>query len=165
MAETKDTASSKVEVIIEIPKGSRNKYEIDEKTGIIRLDRVLFSSVHYPTDYGYIPDTKSADGDPLDVLVIVEEPSFPGCHVEVRPIGVLRMQDEEGIDEKILAVPVADPRFDGIDDISQLQQHWLAEIENFFNTYKMLESKETTIEGWDGVKQARALIKKYVVHD
>ena len=163
MAETKDTASSKVEVIIEIPKGSRNKYEIDEKTGIIRLDRVLFSSVHYPTDYGYIPDTKSADGDPLDVLVIVEEPSFPGCHVEVRPIGVLRMQDEEGIDEKILAVPVADPRFDGIDDISQLQQHWLAEIENFFNTYKMLESKETIIKGWDGAKQANALIKKYSI--
>ena len=152
---------SSVEAIIEIPRGSRNKYEIDHETGRIRLDRVLFSSVHYPTDYGYIPGTKSADGDPLDILVIVEEPTFPGCHVAVRPIGVLRMHDEEGIDEKILAVPVEDPRFDGVGDISEIHKHWLSEIENFFNTYKMLEGKETRIEDWFGAEQARKVIRMY----
>ena len=149
------------EAIVEIPRGSRNKYELDHKTGAIRLDRVLFSSVHYPTDYGFIPGTKSADGDPLDVLIIIEEPTFPGCHIEVRPIGVLLMRDEKGIDEKILAVPVSDPKFDEIQDISDLSKQWLAEIENFFNTYKMLERKESSVEGWRGSEEARAIIKKY----
>ena len=161
MRNTNGSQGHKVEVIIEIPRGSRNKYEIDHTSGRIRLDRGLYSSVHYPTDYGYIPGTTSADGDPLDVLVIVEEPTFPGCHIEVRPIGVLHMQDEKGTDEKILAVPVADPRFDGIDDISEVRRHWLSEIENFFNTYKMLEGKETRIEEWKGAGQARELIEKY----
>src|SRR5437588_33198 len=104
-----------IEAIIEIPQGSRNKYEYDHTTHAIRLDRVLHSSVHYPTDYGFMPDTISKDGDPLDVLVVVYEPTFPGCHVPVRIIGLLRMQDEKGEDEKILAVPVGDPRLDGID--------------------------------------------------
>lgn len=147
--------------IVEIPRGSRNKYEVDQKTGAIWLDRVLFSSVHYPTDYGFIPGTKSADGDPLDVLIIIEEPTFPGCHIEIRPIGVLRMRDEKGVDEKILAVPVSDPKFDEIQDISDLSKQWLAEIENFFNTYKMLERKESSVEGWRGGEEARAIIKKY----
>jgi inorganic pyrophosphatase len=149
------------EAIVEIPRGSRNKYEVDHETGAIRLDRVLFSSVHYPTDYGFIPGTKSADGDPLDVLIIIEEPTFPGCHIEIRPIGVLRMRDEKGVDEKILAVPVSDPKFDEIQDISDLSKQWLAEIENFFNTYKMLERKESSVEGWRGGEEARAIIKKY----
>jgi inorganic pyrophosphatase len=150
------------DAIVESPRGSRNKYEADQKTGVIRLDRVLFSSVHYPTDYGFIPGTKSADGDPLDVLIIIEEPTFPGCHIEIRPIGVLRMRDEKGIDEKILAVPVSDSKFDEIQDISDLSKHWLAEIENFFQTYKMLErSKESCVEGWRGSEEARAIIKKY----
>lgn len=150
-----------IDAIVEIPRGSRNKYEVDQKTGAIRLDRVLFSSVHYPTDYGFIPGTTSADGDPLDVLIIIEEPTFPGCHIEVRPIGVLRMRDEKGIDEKILAVPVSDPKFDEIQDISDLSKQWPAEIENFFNTYKMLERKESSVEGWGGSEEARAIIKKY----
>jgi len=150
-----------VEAIVEIPRGSRNKYEIDPATGSIRLDRVLFSSVHYPADYGFIPGTRSADGDPLDIMIIVEEPTFPGCLVKVRPIGVLLMRDEQGIDEKILGVPVADPRFDGIQDISQLQRHWLVEIENFFNTYKVLEGKETRVEDWKGAEEARAVLKRY----
>lgn len=150
-----------VEVIVEIPRGSRNKYEIDHTTGLVHLDRVLYSSVHYPADYGFIPGTKAADGDPLDALVIVQEPTFPGCHMKIRPIGVLLMRDEMGIDEKILGVPVADPRFDGINDISDLQKHWLVEIDNFFNIYKTLEGKESSVEGWKGAEEARAVLKKY----
>ncbi len=152
---------STVEAIVEIPRGSRNKYEIDHITGTIRLDRVLFSSVHYPTDYGFISNTKGSDGDPLDVLVLVEEPTFPGCRVQIRPVGVLIMRDEKGLDEKILGVPLADPRFDGIEDISQVQKHWLIEIENFFNTYKLLEKKETRVEEWKDSKVAKAVLKKY----
>ena len=150
-----------VEVIVEIPRGSRNKYEIDHTTGLVHLDRVLYSSVHYPADYGFIPGTKAADGDPLDALVIVQEPTFPGCRMKIRPIGVLLMRDEMGIDEKILGVPVADPRFDGINDISDLQKHWLVEIDNFFNIYKTLEDKESSVEGWKGAEEARAVLKKY----
>ncbi len=151
-----------VEAIVEIPKGSRNKYEMNHETGEIRLDRVLFSSVHYPSDYGFIPGTCGSDGDPLDVLIVVEEPTFPGCHVFVRLIGVLLMEDEKGLDEKLLAVPVADPRFSGILDIKDLQPHWLLEIENFFVVYKDLESgKETRIEGWKSAAEAMALLEKY----
>lgn len=157
-----DKGSATIEAIVEIPRGSRNKYECDKTTGKIRLDRVLFSSVHYPTDYGFIPGTRAADGDPLDVLIIVEEPTFPGCHVTIRPIGILLMRDEKGTDEKILAVPTADPRFDGIEDISDLQKHWLVEIENFFATYKMLEEKESSVEGWKGAGEAREVLTKYL---
>lgn len=160
MAEYKE-----IEAVVEIPKGSRNKYEFDASTGAIRLDRVLYSSVHYPTDYGFVPGTKGADGDMVDILIVVEEPTFPGCRVKVRPIGILRMVDEKGTDEKILGVPVADPRFDGIEDISDLQSHWLAEIENFFATYKMLEGKETMVKGWGGIKEARKVLKKYRCKD
>ncbi len=152
---------STVEAIVEIPRGSRNKYEIDHTTGTIRLDRVLFSSVHYPADYGFIPNTKGSDGDPLDVLILVEEPTFPGCRVQIRPIGVLIMRDEKGVDEKLLGVPLADPRFDGIEDISQIQKHWLIELENFFGTYKLLEKKETRVEAWKDSKVAKAILKKY----
>ncbi len=150
-----------VEAVIEIPRGSRNKYEFDHETGHIRLDRVLYSSVHYPTDYGFVPGTCAPDGDPLDVLVFVEEPTFPGCRVWFRPVGVLLMRDEKGIDEKILGVPVADPRFDGIRDITEVQQHWLAEIENFFATYKVLEEKETRVEGWRDAATARDTLARY----
>jgi inorganic pyrophosphatase len=151
-----------VEAIVEIPRGSRNKYEMDHETGQIHLDRVLFSSVHYPSDYGFIPGTMGSDGDPLDVLIVVEEPTFPGCRVFVRLIGVLVMEDEKGLDEKLLAVPIADPRFNGIRDIKDLQPHWLLEIENFFVVYKDLESgKETKIEGWKGASEAMALVEQY----
>jgi inorganic pyrophosphatase len=158
-----DTDFSTVEAIVEIPRGSRNKYEIDHDTGAIRLDRVLYSSIHYPTDYGFIDRTSGADGDPLDIMVLVEEPTFPGCRVRVRPIGVLLMSDEKGTDEKILGVPLADPRFDGIEDISQVQKHWLIEIENFFRTYKMLEKKETFVEEWKGRDVAQQVLQKYRV--
>lgn len=148
-----------VDVIIEIPQGSRNKYEYDHAQHVIRLDRVLYSSVHYPTDYGFIPDTLSEDGDPLDVLVVVNEPTFPGCHLPAKPIGMLRMRDEKGEDEKILAVPAGDPRFDDINDLGDLAAHWLKEIENFFATYKELEEKDTEVLGWEGLASARELIE------
>ncbi len=149
-----------VEVIIEIPQGSRNKYEFDHEAGVIRLDRVLHSSVHYPTDYGFLPDTLSADGDPLDVLVLTFEPTFPGCHMAVRPIGVLRMIDDKGKDEKILAAPLGDPRFDDFHDLSDVHGHWLKEIENFFATYKLLEEKDTELIGWDGADAAASVIRE-----
>jgi inorganic pyrophosphatase len=153
---------SEVEAIVEIPKGSRNKYEMNHATGEIHLDRVLFSSIHYPADYGFIPGTQGADGDPLDALILVEEPTFPGCRIRIRPIGVLLMRDEKGIDEKILGVPVADPRFEGIRDISQIQAHWLTEFENFFGTYKLLEkNKESHVECWKGSGEALTVLDRY----
>jgi inorganic pyrophosphatase len=150
--------ASALDVIIEIPAGSRNKYEYDHDAHVIRLDRVLHSSVHYPCDYGFLPETLSKDGDPLDVLVVVIDPTFPGCHVPVRPIGLLRMHDEKGEDEKVLGVPVGDPRFEEFHSLEDLPAHWLREIENFFATYKLLEDKETDLRGWEGVDSALQVI-------
>jgi inorganic pyrophosphatase len=149
-----------LEAVVEIPSGSRNKYEYDHERGIFRLDRVLYSSVHYPTDYGFIPETLADDGDPLDILVVVEEPTFPGCHVRARPLGMLVMSDEKGPDEKILAVLVDDPRYDGITQLDQLRPHWLLEIENFFATYKTLQNKVVTIKGWESVAEAWRIIDR-----
>jgi inorganic pyrophosphatase len=143
-----------IEATIEIPRGSRNKYEYDHERGVFRLDRVLYSSVHYPTDYGFLAGTLSEDGDPLDVLVVVEEASFPGCHMRVRPIGALNMSDEKGIDEKILAVPCDDPRFTTINNLADLQEHWLREIAAFFRTYKELQGVQTEVHDWDGTEVA-----------
>ena len=141
---------ARIEAFVEIPKGSRNKYEYDHRAGVFRLDRILYSSVHYPTDYGFIPDTLAEDGDPLDVMVILEESTFPGCRINVRPIGA-----------KILAVPEEDPRYAGIRDISDVPRHRLDEIENFFATYKELEKgKETEIQGWQDVQEARAILER-----
>ena len=139
---------STVVAFIEIPRGSRNKYEFDEGTGRLRLDRVLYSSVHYPTDYGFIPDTLAEDGDHLDILVLMQEPTFPGCIIDARPIGGLDMSDEKGPDFKVLAVPVGDPRYQHVTDLSHLGDHWLREIETFFATYKLLEPKQTDVLGW-----------------
>jgi inorganic pyrophosphatase len=144
-----------LEVVVEIPRGSRNKYEMDHATHRIRLDRVLHSSVHYPTDYGYIPDTLAEDGDPLDALVVVEDGTFPGCSVPARPIGLLHMADENGKDVKVLCVAASDPRFDEIRELGDLAPHWLREIEIFFETYKRLEdSKEVSVGGWEGREAA-----------
>ncbi len=148
-----------VEAVIEIPRGSRNKYEIDKRTGVIRLDRVLYSSVHYPADYGFIPYTLAQDGDPLDILVLVEEPTFPGCHVVARPIGVLRMRDEKGPDDKIIAVPAADPRFAHVTELEHVSEHWQREIETFFMTYKTLEDRTVETGGWEGREAAWELIE------
>ncbi len=143
-----------VDVFVEIPKGSRAKYEYDAKSGRIRLDRVLYSSVVYPADYGFIDGTLSGDGDPLDALVVVEVPTFPGCVVPARPIGTLITTDRKGKDEKILAVPVGDPRFDDIVELSDLAKHWLLEIETFFATYKTLEGDDPSVSGWHGSRAA-----------
>ena len=143
---------------IEIPRGSRNKYEYDEATKAFRLDRVLYSSVHYPTDYGFIPDTLAPDGDHLDVLVLVQEPTFPGCLIEARPLGGLDMKDEKGSDFKVLAVPVGDPRFAHVDSLDDLGEHWLREIETFFATYKLLEPKQTEVLGWHSVEETCRVI-------
>ncbi len=142
------TEKESIEVLIEIPRGSRNKYELDRERGVIRLDRVLFSSVHYPTDYGLLPNTLSPDGDELDALVMVEEPTFPGCLVTARPIGVLQMRDEHGDDAKILAVPLGEPRFSDVWKLDDITPQWLREIENFFQTYKRLQDVDTELTGW-----------------
>lgn len=139
-----------VTVVVEIPKGSRNKYEMDHETGRIRLDRMLFTSMQYPADYGFIEGTLGSDGDPLDALVLVGEPTFPGCEVFARPVGVFRMADEKGADEKVLCVPVSDPHWSAIERLEEVPASLLREIEHFFKVYKDLEAeKETTIEGWE----------------
>ena len=148
-----------VEVLVEIPRGSRNKYEFDPKTQRFRLDRVLFASVHYPTDYGFVMDTLAFDGDPVDALVVVNEPTFTGCVLSARPIGVLAMRDEKGPDDKLLTVPEDDPRFHAIVDVADLSPSWLAEIEYFFATYKTLERKKTQVIGWHNWEAARRLIQ------
>ncbi len=149
-----------VEVIVEIPKGSRNKYEIDHDTGAVWLDRHLFTATSYPADYGFIPDTLAEDGDPLDVLVLLEEPTVPGCHIRARPIGVFWMRDEAGPDAKILAVAAGDARWDDISELEHVRPHHLAEISHFFEVYKALEpSKTTDIGEWAGRTEAMAEIE------
>ena len=145
---------------VEIPRGSRNKYEYDEATRTFHLDRVLYSSVHYPTDYGFIPDTLAEDGDHLDILVLVQEPTFPGCVIQARPIGGLDMRDEKGSDFKVLAVPVGDPRYAHVATLEDIGEHWLREIETFFATYKHLEPKQTEVLGWHGIEETREVIER-----
>ena len=154
------TRSDTLLAFVEIPRGSRNKYEYDEATATFRLDRVLYSSVHYPTDYGFIPDTLAPDGDHLDVLVLVQEPTFPGCLIEVRPLGGLDMHDEKGSDFKVLAIPVGDPRFAHVERLEDVGEHWLREIETFFATYKLLEPKQTEVLGWHGIEETRQVIAR-----
>lgn len=149
-----------VTVMVEIPKGSRNKYEFDPKSGRIRFDRMLFSAVHYPSDYGYILDTLGADGDPLDVLVLVSEPTFPGCLIEVKPIGLFKMWDEKGRDEKILCVPISDPHWNRLNELGDVNPHLLIEIEHFFSIYKDLEEKKVAVEGWEERERALEIIRE-----
>lgn len=156
-------APNVVNAIIEIPRGSTNKYEVDAETGIIRLDRVLYSPLFYPFDYGYIPQTHYLDGDPLDVLVLLSHPTFPGCVIEASPIGVLYMSDEKGPDEKILCVANRDPRYGYRKSLTQLNDHTLKEIQHFFEVYKQLEEKSVNIHGWKGREDAVALIEQYRV--
>jgi inorganic pyrophosphatase len=127
------------DVTIEIPKGQRNKYEVDHETGRIRLDRMLFTSTRYPADYGFIEDTLADDGDPLDALVVLEEPTFPGCLITCRAIGMFRMRDENGLDDKVLCVPATDPRMAHLRDITDVPEFDRLEIQHFFEVYKALE--------------------------
>lgn len=149
-----------VEALVEIPAGSRNKYEFDPATGRFRLDRVLYHSVHYPTDYGHIPGTLADDGDELDVLIFVQEPTFPGCIIEAVPIGGLIMDDEKRSDFKVLAVPSTDPRFAHVRQLGDLGAHFLREIEAFFATYKLLEPKNTSVLGWHDTDAAWEVIRE-----
>jgi inorganic pyrophosphatase len=145
-------------VVIEVPKGSKNKYELDKETGLLRLDRVLFSAVHYPANYGFIPRTFCDDGDPLDALVLGQEPLHPLTVVESRAIGVMRMRDEKGIDDKIVAVSVRDPAFSDYTAHEQLPAHLLREMRRFFEDYKVLERKQVLIEDLLGPDDALRII-------
>ncbi|MDQ3128715.1 MAG: inorganic diphosphatase [Chloroflexota bacterium] len=148
-----------VEVVVEIPRGSRNKYEFDEEAEVFRLDRVLASAVHYNFDYGFITDTRAGDGDHTDALLLIDEPTFTGCRVWARPIGGLEMRDDQGEDFKVLCVAVADPHQAHVEDLGQVRPHRLIEIEHFFNTYKLLEDKETDVVGWRDAARARAVLE------
>lgn len=154
-----DRSPEEISVIIEIPKGSRNKYEYDAPHGAFRLDRVLSSPLHYVADYGFLPQTLAGDGDPADVLVPMEEPTFPGCIITVRPIGLLKMTDEKGEDYKILAVPTGDRRFQEISTLKGMPSHLLLEIEHFFTVYKALDGLHPSIAGWEDEAHA----KEYVI--
>jgi inorganic pyrophosphatase len=136
-------------LVVEIPRGSRNKYELDKQSGMLRLDRLLYSATYYPGDYGFVPRTEAADGDPLDVVCMVTVPTFAGCLIEVRPIGLFLMDDEKGPDEKVLAVPVRDPLYAEYHDLEDVPPHFLKEMEHFFRIYKDLEEeKKSIVYGW-----------------
>ena len=150
------------DVLIEIPKGSRNKYEYDFTLNKIRFDRMLFSSMMYPGDYGFIPETLALDQDPLDVLVLGSEPTFPMVVMEVRPIGVFHMADEKGPDEKLICVPVHDPIWNNRLDIDDINPHRLKEIEHFFQVYKDLEEKKVDVGGWGNADEAWEIYTKCV---
>ena len=143
-------------MIVEVPRNSSNKYEYDGDLGVFRLDRTLYSPLHYPGDYGFVPGTLAQDNDPLDVLTLVDESSYPGVLIMVSPVGMLEMTDQDEPDQKILAVPNRNPRFDHIRTIDEVSPHSLREIEHFFTIYKELEGKRTVIHGWRGAEEARA---------
>mgnify|MGYP004515523481 FL=1 len=148
------------DVVVEIPKGSRNKYEVDHETGRVYLDRVLFTAFVYPVDYGYFENTLGLDGDPVDALVLLEYPVFPGVGVKVRPVGVLNMSDEAGSDAKIVCVPHKDPRWSHIQDLSDVSEQTRNEIEHFFTRYKDLEpGKWVKIEGWGDAAEAEQIVQ------
>ncbi len=153
-----DRAPDTINVIVEIPSGSRNKYEYDKSLGIFRLDRALHSPVYYPGDYGFAPRTLALDGDPLDVLILVSEPTFAGCLVVARPIGMLKMIDNGESDDKILAVPVGEPEYAEVYNYTQIFAHQLRKIQHFFETYKLLEGKSTSTDGWRDAAEARQII-------
>ena len=137
-----------IEVVVEIPAGSRNKYEYDEEAGVLRLDRVLSSAVFYNFEYGYIEDTRAEDGDHTDAMVLLDEPTFPGCRVWARPVGGLEMRDEKGEDFKVLCVALGDRMYQHVEELAHVSPHRLREIEHFFETYKILEDKEVQVRGW-----------------
>jgi inorganic pyrophosphatase len=151
-----------VNMIVEIPKGRRNKFELDKETGLIRLDRYLYSSSVYPGDYGFIPQTLAADGDPLDMLVMVNEPTFSGCLIEARVVGMFRMKDKGYDDFKVLGVPNADPLFGHVKKLEDVPPHFLREVEHFFGTYKQLEGAHTESLGWIGNEESTIEVRASV---
>jgi inorganic pyrophosphatase len=165
-----------LEVVVEIPAGSRNKYEFDERAGVMRLDRVLSSAVFYNFEYGYVEGTRADDGDHTDALILLREPTFPGCHITVRPVGGLRMRDDKGDDFKVLCVALSDPHHEHIKRLDQVSAQRLREIEHFFATYKLLEDKHVEVHGWadldaaldvlrDDRKRWKAEIEAAAVHE
>ena len=157
---------SVVNTIIEIPKGRRSKFEIDKATGIMKLDRYLYSSSHYPGDYGFIPQTLAEDGDPLDVLVMVNEPTFSGCLIETHVVALFRMSERGANDYKLLGVPNTDPLYEHIKDLEDVPHHFLREVEHFFATYKQLEGVEIQTNGWgpaaEAIEEVSASVDRYV---
>lgn len=151
-----------INVLIEIPGGSKNKYEFDKDLNAFALDRVLFASVKYPYDYGFVPNTLADDGDPLDGMVMMDEPTFPGCVIAARPIGMLLMIDGGDRDEKILCVPAEDPRYNEVKSLKDIAPHRLEEIAEFFRTYKNLEKKVTEIQGWKDVDEVNPLVEECI---
>jgi inorganic pyrophosphatase len=145
-------------VVVEIPRGSRNKYELDKTSGVFKLDRVLYSAVHYPGEYGFFPQTYAEDDDPLDALVMITEPTFPGCVIQVRPLGLFRMTDRDEMDEKILCVPSRDPLYNDYRTLDDVASHFLLEVEHFFRVYKDLEGVRVQSLGWEDLDSARASI-------
>ena len=147
-------------MIVEIPRGSRNKYEIDHDSGEIFLDRMLFTATRYPADYGFVPETLAEDGDPLDAMVLVAEPTFPGCRVRIRILGAFLMEDEGLPDHKLICVPAGDPRWNGTDDVADLPDHFRKELEHFFTVYKDLEEAKTAALGWESSGEALATLER-----
>jgi len=151
--------TDRVHCLVEIPKGSRNKYEWNEELQAITLDRFLFSSVVYPTDYGFIPDTLGEDGDPLDAMVCVSEPTFPGCVIPVKPIALFKMHDEKGEDDKVVCVPLNDPGWNRAETLEDIPEPLQREITHFFSIYKQLEDKKVDVQGWRSREEALAVIE------
>lgn len=147
-------------MVVEIPQGSRNKYEMDHETGEMYLDRMLFTATHYPADYGFVPGTLAEDGDPIDVMALVAEPTFPGCRIRVRIIGMFLMEDQGEPDHKLIGIPAGDPRWEDTHDIDDLPEHFRGELEHFFTVYKDLEDKKTAALGWKGAADASETLLK-----
>lgn len=148
-----------VTMVVEIPKGSRNKYEMDHETGEIFLDRMLFTATRYPADYGFFPDTLADDGDPLDAMALVSEPTFPGCRIRIRPIGLFLMEDQGQADHKVLGVPIGDPVWAAARQLADVPAHLLRELEHFFSVYKELEDKKTAVVGWRSADEALRILE------
>ncbi len=155
-----ENAPETLTAIIEIPRGSQNKYEINKETGLISLDRVLYGANFYPFDYGFAPQTLWEDGDALDICVLTTNPLFAGCQVEVRPVGVMHMTDSGESDDKVICVPVGDPRFAHVKDLADIGEHRIKEMQHFFETYKLLQKKEVSVTGIEGADKAKESVKK-----
>jgi inorganic pyrophosphatase len=151
-----------VNAVVEIPTGSRIKYEIDHETGLVHVDRVLYSPFHYPAEYGFIPNTLAPDGDPCDVLILINGTTYPGVVIHARPIGLLRMHDDKGQDDKVLCVADNDPSYDHVKSLADLPPHFMKEVEHFFVTYKDLEEKDVHSDGWAGRDEALAFVRQCI---